>query len=166
MYKTAILILLILLLVIYLTFPQILLDNIIPLFTFLVVSLLFMCRRKESLINNKLFSGGVEDANLDSEYWDNLPKDLLNIVGKFEQQPTKKLKFSKTYNSEDEFNTDIINKIEDSINRMYVIKVIIISNNNFINEKHFNALSELKGLQHIKIINNKHKYKYALKKYN
>ena len=105
---------------------------------------------KDSLINNKLFSGGVGDVNPDPD-WDNLPKDLLNIVGEFEQQPTKTLIFDRFYQSEYEFNADINKRLEE--NGMSEIPHIKIINNRFINKTHFKALNLVHGLQHITIIN-------------
>ena len=150
MYKTAILILLIILLIICLKFPEILLDNIIPLFTFLAVSLLFMCSCKDSLINNKLFSGGVGDANPDPD-WDNLPKDLRNLMESYYNGNNKTLIFDRFYQSESEFNDDINKRLEE--NGMSEIPHIKIINNRFINETHFKALNLVQGLQHITIIN-------------
>ena len=105
---------------------------------------------KDSLINNKLFSGGVGDVNPDPD-WDNLPKDLLNIVGEFEQQPTKTLIFDRFYQSEYEFNDAINKKLKE--NGMSEIPHIKIINNRFINKTHFKALNLVQGLQHITIIN-------------
>ncbi len=146
MYKTAILILLIILLIICLTFPEILLDNVIPLFTFLAVSLLFMCSCKG--INKNVQNGGA-----DSEFdWEGkLPNDLFNNIVEPYYGVNKILIFDRFYESESAFD-DHINQILEE-NSMRTIPHIKIINNRFINEKQFNALSIVNGLQYITIIN-------------